>query len=161
MMNTTVERKSDREMVVTRTVDAPARLVFEAWTKPELFMKWWVPRSSGVTLRSCDMDIRTGGKYRLVFGADAAHQIEFFGLYIEVTPPSRIVWTNDEGEEGGAVTTVTLEEKDGRTLLVMHDLYPSKEALDASLASGSNTDALPETFDQLDEILATLGSKGS
>ena len=161
MKNTTVERKSDREMVVTRTFDAPARLVFEAWTKPELFMKWWVPKSSAMTLRSCDMDIRTGGKYRLVFGADAAHQMEFFGRYIEVTPPSRIVWTNDEGEEGGAVTTVTLEEKGGRTLLVMHDLYPSKEALDASLAAGSNTDALPETFDQLDEVLATLASTGS
>jgi len=158
--STTVERKSDREMVVTRTFNAPARLVFEAWTKPELFMKWWVPRSIGVALRACEMDVRTGGKYRLVFGQDAAHQMEFFGRYIEVTPPSRIVWTNDEGEEGGPVTTVTFEEKDGQTRLVLSDLYPSKEALDASLASGSNLDAMPETLDQLDELLGSPASLG-
>jgi len=149
---TTVERTSERELVVTRTFNAPARLVFEAWTTPELFKRWWVPKSMGMFLRSCEMDVRTGGTYRLVFGHDASNPDEFFGRYLEVTPPSRIVWTNDEGGDGGSVTTVTLEEKDGRTLLVMHELYPSKEALDA--AGTGAADMMSETFEQLDELLA-------
>src|SRR3954466_9086951 len=108
---TTSERKSDRELVVTRTINGPARIVFEAWSKPELFKQWWVPKSSGLTMLSCDMDIRTGGTYRLVFAHPASGQpMAFFGRYIEVTPPSRLVWTNEEGGEGGAVTTVTFEE---------------------------------------------------
>ena len=151
---TKVTRTSDREVVVTRTFDVPARLVFEAWTKPDLFKRWWVPKSIGVSLLSCELDVRAGGTYRLVFG-DASNQMEFFGRYIEVTPPSRIVWTNDEGDEQGAVTTVTFEEKGGQTLLVVHDLYPSKEACDAG--SGS-MDAMPETLDQLDELLLELGA---
>src|SRR2546430_10339497 len=143
---TTVERKSERELVVTRTFNGPARIVFEAWTKPDLFKRWWVPKSSGLSLLSCELDVRTGGKYRLVFAIDSK-KMEFFGRYIEVTPPSRLVWTNDEGDEGGPVTTVTFEEEGGRTLLVIHDLYPSKEALDGALASGS-VDGMPETLDQ-------------
>ena len=154
---TTVERKSERELVVTRTFNGPARIVFEAWTKPELFKQWWVPKSIGLSLLSCEMDVRVGGKYRLVFGHDASEPMAFFGRYIEVTPHSRLVWTNDEGGDGGAVTTVTFEEKGGKTLLVMHDLYPSKEALDAAIASGS-TDGMGETFEQLDELLVTLGA---
>ncbi|TPJ19963.1 ATPase [Mesorhizobium sp. B2-7-3] len=151
---TTVERKSDRELVVTRSFDAPARIVFEAWTKPELFKQWWVPKSMGMFLRSCEMDVRVGGGYRLVFGHDDSHPAEFFGRYLEVTPPSRLVWTNDEGGDGGPVTTVTFEEKGGKTLLVMHEVYPSKEALDA--AGTGAADAMAETFGQLDELLATL-----
>jgi uncharacterized protein YndB with AHSA1/START domain len=147
---TTVERKSDRELVVTRMFDGPARLVFEAWSKPELFKRWWVPRSMGMTLKSCEMDVRTGGKYRLNFGDG----MDFFGRYIEVTPPSRIVWTNEEGGENGSVTTVTFEDKGSRTLLVMSELYPSKEALDA--AGTGAADAMHETFAQLDELLATF-----
>src|SRR5215510_9259776 len=125
---TTVERKSDRELVVTRTFDGPARLVFEAWSKPELFKRWWVPKSMGMTLHSCEMDVRTGGKYRLGFGDG----MDFFGRYIEVTPHTKIVWTNEETGESGSVTTVTFEEKAGKTLLVLSELYPSKEALDAA-----------------------------
>ena len=156
MKRTTVQRKSDRELVVTRTFDAPARLVFEAWSRPELFKKWWVPKSMGMFLRSCEMDVRVGGRYRLVFGHDASNPAEFFGRYIEVTPHSRIVWTNDESGDGGPVTTVTFEEKGGHTLLVMHELYPSKEALDA--AGTGAADAMGETFEQLDELLGTLGA---
>jgi uncharacterized protein YndB with AHSA1/START domain len=153
-----VERKSERELVVTRTINGPARIVFEAWTKPELFKRWWVPKSSPMSLLSCDMDVRVGGKYRLVFRHEASPKpMEFFGDYIEVTPHSRLVWTNDEGDEGVTVTTVTFEEKGGKTLLVMHDLYPSKEALDGALASGS-TGGMLETLDQLDELLVTLGA---
>jgi uncharacterized protein YndB with AHSA1/START domain len=153
---TTVERKSERELVVRRTVNGPARIVFEAWTKPELFKQWWVPKSLGMVLRSCQMDVRVGGGYRLVFGHDASNPDEFFGRYLEVTPYSRLVWTNDEGGEGGPVTTVTFEEKDGKTLLVMHELYPSKEALDA--AGTGAADAMSETFEQLEELLVTLGA---
>ena len=148
---TTVERKSERELVVTRTFNGPARIVFEAWTKPELFRRWWVPKSMGMSLRSCEMDVRVGGKYRLEFEPDA---MAFFGTYLEVTPHSRLVWTNDESEDG-AVTTVTFEEKGGKTLLVLHELYPSKEALDA--AGTGAADAMPEQFEQLDELLVTLG----
>ncbi len=152
---TTVERTSDRELVVRRTVDGSARLVFEAWTKPELFQRWWVPKSYGLTLLSCEMDVRVGGQYRLVFrhGESTA---AFFGTYLEVTEPSRLVWTNEEAE-GVTVTTVTFEEKDGKTSLVVHDLYPSKEALDAALASGA-TGGMPDQLDQLEELLASLGA---
>jgi uncharacterized protein YndB with AHSA1/START domain len=155
---TTVERKSERETVVTRTFNGPARIVFEAWTTPKLLKRWWVPKSYGVSFLSCEADARTGGKYRFVFGHASSEQpMEFFGRYIEVTPHSRIVWTNDEGGEGGAVTTVTFEERGDETLVAIHDLYPSKEALDAAIASGS-TGGQSESFAQLDELLLTLGA---
>jgi uncharacterized protein YndB with AHSA1/START domain len=147
----TVERKSDRELVVTRTFDAPARLVFEAWTRSDLFKQWWVPKSMGMTLRSCEMDVRVGGGYRLVFGDDPANPMAFYGTYLEVTPPSRLVWTNEESGDSGPVTTVTFEERDGRTLLVLHERYPTKEALDA--AGTGAADAMTETFGQLDALL--------
>jgi uncharacterized protein YndB with AHSA1/START domain len=150
---TTVERRSERELVVTRTFNGPARIVFEAWTKPELFRRWWVPRSMGMSLLSCEMDVRVGGKYRLEFEPDA---MAFFGTYLEVTPHSRLVWTNEEGGEGGPVTTVTFEDKGGKTLLVLHELYSSKEALDT--AGTGAADATVETFAQLDELLLTLGA---
>jgi uncharacterized protein YndB with AHSA1/START domain len=149
---TTVERKSEREMVVTRTFDGPARLVFEAWTKPELLKLWWAPKSTGMTLLSCQLDVRVGGQYRFVFG-HGANTIAFFGKYIEVTPHSRLVWTNEEDDGGEAITPVTFEEKGGKTLLVMHELHPSKEALDAALGAGER---MRETFEQLDELLVTL-----
>lgn len=148
MKHVTVERTSERELVVTRTFDAPARLVFEAWTRAELFKQWWVPKSMGMTLRSIEMDVRTGGRYRLGYGDG----MDFFGRYLEVTPPARLVWTNEEGGEAGSVTTVTFEEKNGKTLLVLRELYPSKEALDA--AGTGAADAMEETFQQLDELLA-------
>jgi uncharacterized protein YndB with AHSA1/START domain len=153
---TTVERKSDREIVVTRMFNAPPRIVFEAWTKPELFKQWWVPKSMGMVLRSCEMDVRAGGRYRLVFGQDDAHADAFFGRYIEVTPHARLVWTNEEAGDAGSVTTVTFEDKGGATLLVVHDLYPSKEALDA--AGTGAADAMDETFTQLDEALVAWGA---
>jgi uncharacterized protein YndB with AHSA1/START domain len=152
---TTVERKSERELVVTRTVNGPARIVFEAWTKPELFKQWWVPKSAGMSLLSCEMDVRAGGRYRLVFGLEASEPMAFFGTYLEVTPHSRLVWTNDESDDG-AVTTVTFEEKGGKTLLVLHELYPSKEALDGAIAGMEG--GMPEQFEQLDELLVTLGA---
>ena len=155
---TTAERKSERELVVTRTINGPARIVFEAWTKPELFKRWWVPKSFGLSLLSFEADVRVGGRYRLVFaGQGASEPMAFYGRYIEVTPHSRLVWTNEEGDDGGQVTTVTFEEQGGKTLLVIHELYPSKEALDGAIASGS-TGWMDETFEQLDELVVTLGA---
>jgi uncharacterized protein YndB with AHSA1/START domain len=155
---TTVDRKSERELVVTRTINGPAHLVFEAWAKSELLTRWWAPKSCGISFISCEADVRTGGTYRFVFGHPASEQpMAFFGKYIDVTPYSRIVWTNDEGGDGGAVTTVTFEESGGATLVVMHDLYPSKEALDDAIASGSTT-GFSETFAQLEDLVATLGT---
>lgn len=155
---TTVERTSERELVVTRTVDGPARLVFEAWSRPELFQRWWTPKSFGISLISYEADVRTGGAYRLVMGHPSSEQpMVFFGRYVDVTPPSRIVWTNDEGGDG-AVTTVTFEEKDGATRVVVHELYPSKEALDEALASGS-TSGWGEQFEQLDDLIVILDAK--
>src|SRR5512144_1162381 len=155
---TTVERKSERELVVTRTFNGPARIVFEAWTKPELFKQWWVPKSCGLSLLSCEMDVRVGGRYGLVFKHPAAPKpMDFVGRYLEVVRHSRLVWTNEEGGDSGQVTTVTFEERGAKTLLVTHDLYPSKEALDGAIASGS-TGGMGETFEQLDELLAALGA---
>jgi uncharacterized protein YndB with AHSA1/START domain len=144
--------------VVTRSFNAPARIVFDAWTKPELLKRWWAPTSFGVSFVSCEADVRTGGTYRFVFSHPASEQpMAFFGRYIEVTPPSRLVWTNEEGGEAGPVTTVTFEERGAETVVVMHDLYPSKEALDEAIASGS-TGGSSETFEQLDDLLVTLGA---
>jgi uncharacterized protein YndB with AHSA1/START domain len=156
---TTVERKSERELVVTRTFNGPARILFEAWTKPELFRRWWVPKSVDMSLLSCEMDVRVGGTYRLVFSHSASPEpMAFFGRYNEVIPHSRLVWTNDEAGEDGAVTTVTFAERGAETVVVIHDLYPSKEALDAAIASGS-TGGFSETLDQLDELLVTLDAR--
>lgn len=151
---TTVERTSDRDVVVTRTVDGPARVVFEAFTRAELFQRWWVPKSMGMTLLSCEMDARVGGTYRLEFDVGGPEPAAFFGTYVEVEPHSRLAWTNDESGEDGPVTTVTFEETDGRTRVVLHERYPTKEALDA--AGTGAADAMHETFDQLDELLAAL-----
>jgi len=152
---TTVERKSDREVVVTRTINGPARIVFEAFTKAELFKRWWVPKSMGMTLLSCEMDARVGGKYRLEFDVGGPEHAAFFGTYVEVKPYSRLAWTNDEGGEGGSVTTVTFDERGGKTLVVLRETYPSKDALDA--AGTGAAEAMVETFDQLDELLVALG----
>jgi len=151
---TTVERKSDREVVVTRTINGPARIVFEAFTKAELLKRWWVPKSMGMTLLSCEVDARVGGKYRLVFN-NKPEPVAFFGTYVEVKPYSCLAWTNDEGGEGGPVTTVTFEEKGGETLVVLRETYPTKEALDA--AGTGAADAMVETVDQLDALLVALG----
>ena len=151
---TTSERKSERELVVTRTFNGPARIVFEAWTQPELFKRWWVTKSMGMTLLSCEIDARVGGTYRLVFDNDP-EPVAFVGKYVEVKPYSRLAWTNEEGGEGGPVTTVTFEEQGGKTLVVLRESHPSKEALDA--AGTGAVEAMGETFDQLDELLVALG----
>jgi uncharacterized protein YndB with AHSA1/START domain len=152
---TTVERTSEQELVVTRTIDGPRDVVFAAWTDAELLRQWWVPKSAGVELLSCEVDARVGGGYRLTFANGDAEPVAFFGRYLEVTPPTRLVWTNEEADGGTVVTTATFEEDQGRTRIVVHDRYPSKEALDEALASGA-TSWNSETFEQLDELLVTL-----
>ena len=153
---TTSERKSARELVITRTIEAPARIVFEAWTKPELFRQWWIPKSLGMTLLSCDMDVRPGGKYKLVIKHGTSEPMAFYGRYTEVKAPSRLVWTNEEGGEDGSVTTVTFKEEGGRTVVVLTELYPSKEALDAAIASGATAGDMNEQFEQLEALVVTL-----
>lgn len=151
---TTIQQVSELEIAVTRVFDAPARIVFEAWTNPELFMRWWAPKSMGMPLRSCEMDVRTGGTYRLEFGKDAENSWAFYGKYLEVVPPTRLVWTNEENEND-AISTVTFVEDGGKTLLTFSEVYPTKEAL----AEGQGgLDGTPEQFEQLDDLLATLGA---
>ncbi len=153
--DTRADRRSERELVVTRVFDGPARIVFDAWTKPELLMRWWAPKSFGISFLSCEADVRPGGTYKFVFGHPQSDEpMAFVGRYVEVEPYSRLVWTNELGENG-AVTTVTFEERDGKTYLTLRDLYPSKEALDEAVASGS-TKAYPEQFDELDALLKSL-----
>lgn len=156
----TVERKSERELIITRTINGPARLVFEAWTRAELLQQWWVPKSAPIKLLSCEADVRPGGTYRLVFDACAESTMAFYGTYLEVTPPSRLSWTNEEGGPDAAfVTTVTFEDLGETTRIVMHELHPSKEALDAAMSSGAQ-DGACEQFDQLEEFVAARGGSG-
>jgi uncharacterized protein YndB with AHSA1/START domain len=150
--HTALEQPSDRELVVTRTFDAPVHIVFEAWTTPELFRQWWAPKSIGVPLIFCEMDVRTGGGYTIGFGQDAASAMKFFGKYLEVVPNVRLVWTNEESPDA-AITTVTFEDKGDKTLLVLRERYPSKAALDEGRGAEAG---LPEQFEQLDDLLATL-----
>lgn len=154
---TTTDRISDVELVVTREFDAPARIVFEAWRRPDLFQRWWTPESFGIKVISCELDMRTGGSYRLVLSHPAAPEpMTFFGRYTEVVPPTKIVWTNEE-DPNGPITTATIEEKDGKSTLTLSERYPSKEALDESLATGaSGTGAAPEQFSQLELVLREL-----
>jgi uncharacterized protein YndB with AHSA1/START domain len=154
---TTIERTSDREVVVTRTIDGPPPRVFEAWTDADLLRQWWVPKSFGLKLLSCEIDARVGGTYRLTFDTGGGEPMAFFGRYLEVTPPTRLVWTNEEGDGGAVVTTATFEEDHGRTRIVVRDRYPSKEALDETIAAGA-MNWNDETFDQLDELLVKLGA---
>lgn len=156
---TTAERTSERELAVTRKINGPARLVYQAWTQPELFAQWWVPKSCGLSLAACELDVRVGGGYRLVFTFGDSEPMAFFGKYLEVVPNSRLVWTNAEAGDAGQITTVTFEEEGGKTRLVMHELYPSKEALDEALASGATAGPV-ESFEQLEAFIVTLAAQG-
>ena len=154
---TTVARKSDRELVVTRAFDSPARAVFDAWTRPELFRLWWAPKSMGAALSACEIDARTGGGYRVTFGDGGSDSMTFFGRYLEVTPPSRLVWTNEESADA-PVTTVTFEDQGESTLLVLTELYRSAEPVAGAVAGMEAM--MHEQFAQLDELLASPGRSG-
>jgi uncharacterized protein YndB with AHSA1/START domain len=156
---TTVERTSDRELVVTRTFDAPAHVVFDAWTKPELLKRWWAPKSFGVSLFECEQDLRVGGAYRFAFGRDPKNPEVFSGRYLGVDPPARLVLTQiyeRMAHVGEAVVTADFAEIEGRTHLTLRQLFPSKEALEGALASGMER-GMRITLDQLDELVASMG----
>lgn len=148
---TQVERLSDRELAVTRLFDAPVERVFKAWSDPSLFRRWWVPAGFGIKLVGCEMDVRTGGKYRLEFAA-GDQTMAFHGKYIDVVPNQKIVWTNDEGDDDGQVTTVTFEERGGKTLVTYRDSFASKDALEEAMNGAAK--GLPQQFEQLAELLA-------
>jgi uncharacterized protein YndB with AHSA1/START domain len=153
---TIVKRTSDRELVVTRTFNARAHIVFDAWTKPELLKRWWAPRSFGVSLFECESDLRVGGTYRYAFGRDPKNPEVFSGRYLEVNSPSRLVLTQvyeRMSDAGEAVVTATFEESQGRTRLTLHQFFPSKEALDGALAAGMEP-GMRVTLDQLDALVA-------
>lgn len=149
---TKVERRTDIDLFVTRLFAAEVPRVYAAWTTPALFMRWWAPRSMGAEMTDCQMDVRTGGGYQVTFTHPSSSQgMTFYGRYLEVIPNERLVWTNDEGDEG-AITTVTFTPRDGATLLVLHERYPTKGALDRAYEGMDGS--LPEQFGQLDELLA-------
>lgn len=149
---TNVERASDRELLVTRSFNAPARIVFEAWANPDLFRQWWAPKSFCMTIVSCEMDVRTGGSYRLEIGHPSSDSpMAFFGRYLDVVPGERIVWTNEESGEG-PVTTVTFAESDGRTTVTISNLFPNVQALEDELASGA-CEGTKESLAQLETLL--------
>ncbi|MCI0432018.1 MAG: SRPBCC family protein [Gemmatimonadetes bacterium] len=161
---TTMELRSDREIVISRAFNGPARIVFDAWTNPALVKRWWAPASRGVTVVGCDAAVRAGGTYRYVLRLSTGHEVAFSGTYAEVTPPSRLVYTQifepaASGANPGAeqlVITVTFDERDGKTHVVLHSLCPSKEVRDQILATGMEQ-GMRETWDQLDELVASLG----
>ena len=159
MRNETIlERTADRELVVRRTFNGPAHIVFDAWTKPELLKRWWAPKSFGVSLFECESDLRVGGTYRYAFGRDPKNPEVFSGRYAEVNPPSRLVFTQlyeRMSEAGEVVVTAAFEESQGRTHLTLHQLFPSKEALEGALASGMER-GMRVTLDQLDELVTPM-----
>jgi uncharacterized protein YndB with AHSA1/START domain len=157
MNQTTMQLEADREIIISRTFDGPARIVFDAWTKPELVKRWWAPKGRA-TIVSVDADVRVGGKYRYVLKADVGEAFAFSGSYTEITPHSRLVYTQSfepMADAGSAIITVTFDERDGKTRLVSRELYPSKEAREAALSSGME-EGMRETMDQLDVLVASL-----
>jgi uncharacterized protein YndB with AHSA1/START domain len=160
---TTLELRGDREIVITRDFNGPARIVFEAWTKPELVRRWWAPAGRGVAVASCEADVRAGGGYRYVLRLNNGNHFAFSGTYSEVAPYSRLVYTEIfEPTAGGAspgepgvIVTVTFDERGGKTHLISHSLCPSPQVRDAIIASGMEQ-GMRETMDQLDELVASL-----
>lgn len=151
---TTAEHTSDCDYVVTRAFSAPLHKVFAAWSEAALFQRWWVPKSFGLTLLSCEMDARMGGKYCLTFRhPESGEPLPFHGTYVAVSAPCLLSWSNDE--EGGAaqITTVKFAESAGGTSVTMQERYPSKDALDEAIATGTVC-SMDEPFAQLDELLA-------
>ena len=149
---THIERVSEQELLATRRFDAPVARVFAAWTTAAQFQSWWPPQSMGMALRTCEIDARPGGGYRLDFGPDDAHPMVFFGRYTDVIPNARLVWTNEE-DAAGAVTTVSFTADGDTTLLTYSEVNPATDGRDEAFEGTACT--LPEQFEQLDRLLAT------
>ena len=155
---TTMDLEGDRAIITKRTFNGPARIVFDAWTRAEHVQRWWAPKSRGVTIVEAGADVRPGGPYRYLFRLADGHEFAFSGKYKEVTPHTRLVYTQiyePMREAGEVIATITFDERGGKTHLVAHELYPSKETRDAALSSGMEA-GMRETMDQLDELVASL-----
>jgi len=157
---TAMELTSDLEIVITRTFNGPPRIVFEAWTRPELVRRWWAPKALGVSVVSIDADVRVGGRYRYVLQrGDGGGEVAFSGTYREVAPPSRLVYTQAfEPYPDEVIITITLTERDGQTDFVSHELWPSKEIRDMAMSTGMEK-GMRMTMDQLDELVASLSEE--
>jgi uncharacterized protein YndB with AHSA1/START domain len=154
---TVSEVRSDLELVITRTIDGPARIVFDAWTKVELLVRWWAPNAIGVAGDGFVSDVRTGGRFRQVLRLHGGGEIAFSGTYLEVTPPTRLVYTSifePRPEAGEVLCTVTFEERDGKTKIVLHEKFPSKETLEAAMCGGMDA-----SLDQLDDLVSALQTR--
>jgi uncharacterized protein YndB with AHSA1/START domain len=151
----TLTLPSDRELVLTRVFNAPARTLFEVWTKPEHVRKWYAVRSTTVTV--CDIDLRVGGAWRWVVTTPHGMEIAFSGVFLEIDPPRRLQRTEVfEAMPGpGCVVTLTFDEEDGKTTLAMHMLFQSKEERDICLKSGMEL-GVKECYQKIDELLETL-----
>jgi uncharacterized protein YndB with AHSA1/START domain len=147
---------SDREIAMTRTFDAPRRLVFDAFTRPELIKRWLGVRA-GWTMPVCEVDLTVGGKYRYVWRGPKGNDMGMGGVFREIVAPERIVATERFDESwyaGEAEDTTVFVEKDGRTTVTMTVRYESKEARDGVLASPMAT-GVAESYDKLAEYLAS------
>ena len=154
-----VEARGDREIVMTRVFDAPRELVFDALTKPELLKRWFGPH--GWTLTECEVDLRVGGAWRFLSKGPDGRTMGMRGVYREISPPERIQYTEsfDEwAEQGSALITTTLAERDGRTTLTCVSLAPSREVRDAVIRTGMEHGAA-ETYDRLADVLHALAEK--
>jgi len=152
---TVSEVRGDLELVITRTIDGPPRIVFDAWTRLDLLVRWWAPSRAGVPGEGFALDLRPGGKWRSVLKLHTGDELAFSGTYLEVVPPSRLVYTSvfePRPEAGEVMCTVTFEDRDAKTLVTLREVFPSRAALEAALRSG-----MDESLDQLDDLIASLG----
>jgi len=156
-----VTTPTDREIVLTRVFDAPRRLVFDAWTKPEL-LKRWLGAFGGWSLVVCEIDLRVGGAYRYVWRDPEGAEMGMRGVYREVVPPERLVATESFDEPwypGEAVDTIALREDGGKTTVTTTVLYQSREARDIALKSGMEQ-GVAAGYDKLAELLASGMAQG-
>jgi uncharacterized protein YndB with AHSA1/START domain len=156
---TTLTTPSDREIVITRVVAAPRRLVFEAWTSPEHLPRWMLG-PKGWTMPVCEVELRVGGAWHFVWRRSDGTEMAMRGVYQEIVPPERLVCTESWGGEWPeTLNTLVLSEEGGKTTITNRVLYPSREARDAALKTGMQ-EGMSESFDRLAEYLAQLHKNG-
>lgn len=147
---------TDRQILIRREFDAPKHLVFQAWTTPDLIKRWWSGDRGEVTI--AEVDLRVGGRWRYVIAANGGFEVGFHGEYREIVPNERIVSTEIyEGvpEGGGAVTTTTFTEVDGRTTLAVLTEYESQQVRDLVINSGMEG-GVQESWDHLEQVAVSL-----
>ena len=153
-----VTTPSDTEIQMSRIFDAPSRLVFEAMTKPEHVKEWWGRLGEGYSVPVCEIDLRVGGAWRFV-NKHPKGEAAFHGVYREITPPERIVFTEifEEFPDAESVVTAVLTEENGKTRLTATVAYPSRDVRDAVINSGMAKGAAI-SYDRLEEVVARLMS---